>query len=138
MQEINKADLIEIRDYLPGDHNFILATWLRGLRYGNEWFSLIDSDAYYENYEKVIKAILTRPNTVVRVASLKDDPEVILGYSVYADDVLDWVFVKKAWRNIKIAKSLMPSTVKVVTHLTKTGVSMLKKYPEVRFNPFYF
>jgi hypothetical protein len=138
-QEIlNKSDLYVIRDLHPGDINFLLATWLRGLYYGDTWFSIIPKDIFMKSYHHIATGILAHPTTVIKIACLNDDPEVILGYAVLTEDetVLHWVFVKKAWRTIGICKSLVPSTVATVTHLTKTGIGMLSKRKGIVFNPF--
>lgn len=135
---MNKADLVEIRDGTAGDRNFIFSTWLKGLRYGNDWFGLIQQDCYYKAYHAVIERILSAAD--VKVACLKEDKDVILGYSVsrsiQGNVVLDFVFVKSAWRGIGIGRSLIPSSTVCVTHLTKVGRSMLEKRPTVLFNPF--
>lgn len=135
-----RSDLMTLRVYdTKNDKNFIFSTWLRGLRYGNDWFLSVNNDVYFECYHKVIERILAHPDAQVVVACLKDDPEVILGYSVtrFINDktVLDWVFVKKAWRSIGIAKALVPEKIETVTHLTKVGKAILSKSPYV-FNPF--
>jgi GNAT superfamily N-acetyltransferase len=136
---MNKSDLVTIRDSIPDDRNFIMATWLRGLKYGNEWFDAIEADVYYSYYQKAIDFILTHNNTAVRVACLKEDPDVILGYVVLnrLGNVVHWVFVKKAWRSIGIAKNLVPETVTRATHLTKVGMAILQKRKgKISFNPF--
>lgn len=133
---INKSELVSIRPGQIQDRNFILATWLKGLRFGNDWFELIESHIYFAAYHQVIDSILANPETLVAVACLKEDPEVILGYSIANQDTLHWVFVKKAWRSIGIAKSLVSDTTTTVTHVTDTGRSILRKRPGVRFNPF--
>lgn len=136
-----KNDLYIVREFQEADKNFIFATLLRGLYYGNSFFSDVPKDIFMGNYHRIIEGILENPATVVRVACLKDDSEVILGYSIarQAGDqsVLDYVFVKPAWRKIGIAKNLMPPNIFAVSHLTKQGHSMLKaKLPGVMFNPF--
>lgn len=133
---VDKNNLVGIREGVEADRNFILATWLRGLRYGNEWFELIPKDVYFEFYQKVIETILSRPETSVKVACLKDDGDVILGYAVYSGNRLDWTFVKKEWRSIGIAKSLIPKEITTVSHITALGKSILRKHPELHFNPF--
>lgn len=136
MSQLDKKDLIEIRNMYLDDWNFILATWLKGLRYGNSWFGLIEPTVYYENYQKLIERILQSGSTVVKVACLKESPDVILGYSVSHGTSLDWIFVKSRWRLIGIAKSLVPDGVTTVSHLTEVGKSILKKRPTLTFNPF--
>lgn len=134
---LDKRDLIAVRLAMLSDKNFIMSTWLRGLKYGNEWFKEIESSAYFKHYNPFIEKIISDPDAIIRVACLKDDPEVILGYSVSKGDRLDWIFVKKAWRAIGVAKSLLPSTVTTTSHLTTAGLAILKaKMPKVTFNPF--
>lgn len=141
-QTINKKDLIYIRDYRPEDHNFIMATFLRGLFYGDSWFSLIPKSIFMANYHPIAERLLKGAPTI-KVACLKEDPNTVLGYSIYrtipVEDqnivILDWVFCKSAWRGIGIGKDLLPGKVHAVTHLTKQGKSMLPKLGAI-FNPF--
>lgn len=139
---LQKTDLVSYRPITDEDKNFIYATWLRGLYYDKDsWFKNINKEIFMENYHKVIEKILYSPNAQVKIACLKNDPDVILGYSVtriYPEvKVLDWVFVKSAWRKIGIAKGLVSEDVKAVTHLTTPGKSILKsKMPLVLYNPF--
>lgn len=135
---MRKQDLVAIRDNTPEDLNFIFATFLRGLYYGAPLFSRIPKKIFMENYHNVISQLLLLPSVRVRVACLKDDPEVILGYAIGSvdDTRLHWVFVKQAWRKIGIAKSLVPASVTTVTHLTTLGDFLLGRKPEVIFNPF--
>ncbi len=137
---MNKADLIAIRDFKAEDWNLILATILRGLYYGSEsWWREIPKEIFMERYHKFLEALLSSPNTEIKVAYLKGDEDVVVGYAVTSVDheTLHYVFVKAAWRGIGIAKSLLPKETKQVTHITKTGLGILKKkLPGVIFNPF--
>lgn len=128
-------DLIAVRAVVADDVPFIISTWLKGLRFGNSWYKLIESKAYFKTYHAVIVAVMSRPTVSVSIACLKEDPSVILGYSVIEGNKLHWCQVKKAWRGIGIAKSLVPSTVTTVTHLTETGRSIFLK-KDLIFNPF--
>lgn len=132
---VDKKDLLTIRDKHDADINFIMATWLRGLRYGNDWFELIESNAYYDNYHKFIENLLAKPNVTVKISCLKEDPEVILGYSVFEGNTAHFVFVKKSWRNIGIAKSLLPESTNRATHITKPVIEIMRRY-KISFNPF--
>lgn len=130
--------LYTVRDYIENDKNFIFATWLRGLYYGGVYFTEIPKDIFMREYHYFLDRIIEDPNIKIKVACLKDDPEVILGYSVLnsAETVLNWVFCKSAWRGIGLARALTPLTVASVSHLTKVGLSILRKRPNVVFNPF--
>lgn len=140
---IDKKELISIRDYRATDHNFIMSTLLRGLYYGDSWFSLIPKNIFMTCYHPIAERLIKNPQATIKVACLRDDPEVILAYSVCRTTVLgdqpvtvlDWVFTKSSWRNIGLAKDLVPSKVHAVSHLTKTGKSLLPKLGAI-FNPF--
>lgn len=130
--------LITIRLAEPTDTNFIHATFLRGLYYGNSWFNLIPRDIFFPTYQKVVTALLASPNTLVTVACLKEDQDIIVGFSIISIDgeILHWVSVKKDWRRNGIAKALVPKNTKSVSHITKLGLELLPKLENVIFNPF--
>lgn len=134
--------LYDIRDVTAEDTNFILATFLRGVYYGykeaDTFFSLIPKDIFMDNYKKVAEALVRGNRTTIKVACLREDPSVILGYSILSNDfqTIHWVYVKNAWRNRGIARTLTPLHPTAVTHLTKTGKSLLTKFQNVVFDPF--
>lgn len=130
--------MISIRSLRPSDEVFIYSTMLRGLYYGNSWFSKIPRKLFVENYKKVIEHTFKRPDLDIKVACVKNDPDEIKGYSILLnhEKALMWVFVKKMWRKNGIAKALVPSTVQEVMNLTTLGDELLKKYPNIVFNPF--
>lgn len=135
---LDKNELVSIRAAVPQDYPFIYSTWLKGLRFGNSLYGLIDSKVYFRIYHQFIEVLLAKPNISVKVACLKEDPNVLLGYSVYSGARLDWVHVKKAWRNIGLAKDLVPKEISVVSHVTAVGQSIIKKRGNIAFNPFEF
>jgi hypothetical protein len=130
--------LYDIRDGKETDKNFILATFLRGLYYGDSWFSLIPKDIFMDNYKHIAQAIITNPNVVIKIACLPDDNDVILGYSILSADYLTihWVYCKSAWRKKGIGKSLLPSRPTTITHLSATGKELMSKFKDAIFNPF--
>ena len=133
--------MIVIRDYRPdADKNFVMATFLRGVYYGDTWFSLIPKNIFMNAYKKFAEAIVNNPKTIIKVACLQDDPDVMVGYSILSSDfsAITWVFVKAAWRKQGIARQLLPQLPTTVTHLTPLGKSLLPKFKtQVIFNPFY-
>lgn len=134
-----QKDLITTRAYQPDDRSFVLACWLRGVYYGNTFFSDIPKGIFMEHYHKVLERFLDNPKVTITVACLKDDPQVILGYSVTRvsaknERILDWVFIKKAWRQIGLAKTLVPKDIMWATHMTKIARAI--KPSAVTYNPF--
>jgi hypothetical protein len=134
----NFQGLYDVRDFKPEDTNFILATFLRGAYYGNSWYNAIPKDIFMENYKPVANSLVNGGRTIIKVACLPDDPDTILGYSILSPDyqTIVWTFVKKAWREKGIAKSLLPKYPTTVMHLTDIGKILLHKFPNCIFNPF--
>jgi GNAT superfamily N-acetyltransferase len=132
MPNLSNGDSIVVRGLLPEDLPFIYSTWLLGLYHGNSWFKLIDKTVYFEHYKKIVEALLI--TSMVQVACLESDRDVIVGYSIHRDNRLHWIFVKKAWRRLGVAKALMPEGINTVTHLTGLGKTLMPK--EWVFNPF--
>ncbi len=132
------SGLYAIRPSVSADKNLILATFLRGLYYGDSWYSMIPKDIFMKNYSMVAEALLNSPNTRVTIACLPDDPNVILGYSILSADCLTvhYVYVKSAWRKQGIGKALTPRHPTYVSHLTALGKTLLQKLPNTTFNPF--
>lgn len=117
--------------------NLVRSKWMRTLRHGNEYFKLADSDTYYGAYQRFIHILLNRPNSILRLAVLSDDHDVVLGWSLIEVDVLHYVYVQHEHRNQGIGKSLVPVPIHTITHLTKAGMSAWhNKLPHAKFNPF--
>lgn len=137
MSHLSK-ELIAIRPFCHDDTNFIYATWLPGLYYGNDWFRQIQQNVYFRNYHKVVQNLMSRPGVYINIACLKEDPEVVLGYAVcqkHEDgSILHWIFVKPVWRKLGIAKELAPKNVLAVTHMTKMARNI--KPTNWVFDPF--
>lgn len=117
--------------------NMILAKWLRTLKYGNDFFKLIESDGYFESYQKFIKSLLARPQCIVRLAVLSDAPDVCLGFSVSEPDILHYLWVHRDNRKVGVGRALVQFPFKYITHLTIHGMRMwTKNFPNAKFNPF--
>ena len=120
--------------------NMIYSKWLRSLRYGNDYFRIIRSDAYYEAYQRLVKTLTASPDAIIRLAVLSDDHDVVLGWScIRRAHILDYVHVQRDQRNQGIANSLVPiKDITTITHLTNTAASIWgSKYSkDISFNPF--
>lgn len=144
---MTKKELMTIRPAEPGDHAFIFRSWLMGAYHGNragkgvrvpvgapgDYLGSIDQDAFMKGYHKYIESMLT--GATVSVACLRENPDVILGFSVSSGPVLHWVFVKPDWRKIGIARDLVPQYIETVTGFSRVGEVLRKKY-NYKFNPF--
>lgn len=129
---MDKKLLIKIRDAKVSDQAFIFSSFLKGNYYGNDWFKAIDKTIFMNRYKQVLTQLLIKRSC--KIACLVEDEDTVVGYSIYAPGVLDYVFVKPIWRRIGIAKDLIPVGINTVTHLTKIGKAI--KPREWIFDPW--
>lgn len=124
---------------LPKEYQgLVMAKWLRTLKYGADFYKLIDKDAFYPVYSKFIERLLNKEDSVVRLAVLSEDRDVVLGYSLSAGPVLHYVWVQSDQRNQGIGTTLAPKTVEKITHVTNSGIKFWqKKFPNAKFDPFF-
>lgn len=128
---------ISYRNITETDFPFIFATWLKGLYHGNSYYRKINQDLFYKKYHKILEYVLN--GSTVYIACMEDEPDVILGYSVFSGTTLHWVFVKKAWRKLGIGKNLLPQQIERVSHISKLGETLMKQ-KELKwiYDPFLF
>ncbi len=128
--------LVTFRLYKDSDEAYVMATWLRGLYYGNEFFKLIPKGIFMDNYKLALTQLVK--NSVVMVAVLQEDPDIILGYSVMNNqlDVCHWVNVKLAWRYKGLGRALLPKSVSKISHFTTLGLKLMPKIDNCVFDPF--
>lgn len=132
-----RQSLVSYRGFHPDDENFIMSTCLKSLWHGNDWFQQIDWEIFYPAYKRVIQHLMAKPEVVMKIACLQEDPFVILGFCMYERKIVHGIFCKTAWRGINLSVDLLPQNFEFVTHLTVPLKSFLKnKYPKVKFNPF--
>lgn len=128
--EIDGKQIFE-KNYL----NAIRAPFLNTLRSGNDWFKLIDKDSYFPTYSKFIEALLLRSKTKVKLAELRD--KTILGWCMYEDKTVHYIWVKSELRRQGIGQALLPKEFDKVSHLTNRALRLwVNHYPEVKFDPF--
>lgn len=121
------------KEYFP----LIYSAWVKSLRHGNDFFKLIDPAAYYPVYRTHVENTLRRVNSMVRLAVITEDRDVVLGFSVSHGNVLDYVYVQKDQRRMGIGANLVPHGIETISHLTKTGLNIWgNKYGQWKFNPF--
>lgn len=123
---------------LPHEYlGLIYSSWLRSLRNGNDAFKLIDAQAYYRHYHPYIGHILAHPDATIRMATLSDDKDVVLGFSVTRGQLLDYVWVQYDFRRLGIGKMLVPYDITTITHFTRTALTIWNnKYSYWKLNPF--
>ncbi len=118
---------IKLRAFDPAAHiAFVYSTWRNALFYA---YDQPDESApeFYRMANRKIKRILATPGCIVRIAGLADDPDHIAGYSVMNGTLLEWVYVKEAYRKQGIAKALCKGIKNIVYPYTQIGLAIAEK-----------
>lgn len=130
-------DLVKLRPYRDTDKAFVFETFKKGLWNGNMEFRQMSLHSFNTTYQKLIERLIALPETVTTIAALKEDDDVIVGYSITRPETIDWVFVKRGWRKLGIAKSLLAHIVpKRVTHMTTIPGKILVEKFNLSYDPF--
>lgn len=118
----------------------VMTQWLRSMRKYNDIFKSVPSEIYYKNYDPFLKMLMSKPGSIVKLAVLTDDQDVVLGFSVSREDVLDYVYVQKDSRGKGFATKLVPRGITTFSHRTRGGDLIWQrddgKYKHLKFNPF--
>lgn len=117
----------------------IFSKWLQSLYHGNKAIKQIPRGIYFDKYHKYIENLLKKPDSIIRLAVLSDDHDVVLGFSVSREDVMDYIYVNVECRRVGIAKALFPKRITTFTHTTKWLNPIWPfnpKYKHLIFNPF--
>lgn len=119
--------------------NLIYSKWLRSQRFGSDYYRMVPSHVFFQEYQHVIDSILSTPNTTVHLAVLSSDHDVVLGWSAFNGNTLHYVHVHKDARKQGIATHLVPDTITQFSSLTNVGLSIWGTSPSRKhliFNPF--
>jgi hypothetical protein len=91
-----------LRQADENDLSFIFSSWLKSYRNQQKFVS---SEIYFEGQHKLIELILRESHCIVICPV--DDPDSIIGYVVYKDNAMHWIYVKSVFRNLGMARKLL-------------------------------
>lgn len=125
-----------LRPFIPdSDTGFILDTFPKSVYYGKKLVTTKSKKEWFEDFHVYTLALLDISK--IYVACSSEDLNHILGYSIVhqmpAADRLEFVFVKPHVRKQSIGSMLIFRKYTVINHnnLTKLGLAILKKHPEL-------
>lgn len=120
---------VVLRAYNPEtDSGMVYASWRNALWYdeGNKLLEAGRSADFFSDATKRIKAVVDNPKTVVKIATLSDDPDFIVGYTVMEATHLLWVYVKVDYRRKGIGRLLTKGFCSVELPLTRIGKAIFQ------------
>jgi hypothetical protein len=144
---------VGFRDMEPGDRKFILSSWLRNHRKAGDWprrmANLLGEQAYYDAHTPVVERLLERSKVVVACNPEPGQEWQVIGYIVFCQGFLHWVFVKKPFRwdiestsNPRLGSALIgqafPNPMASIrcSHWTKSVVGAVAKSWRLKYEPF--
>ena len=135
-QESEEVIVLTFENYCPQEFMpYIYGKFKRSLRHGNDYFSLMDQENFSKAYDVFIPHLISK--SILRLAALKSDRDILLGFSLIEDAKLHYVFVQAEFRKLGIGKMLIPHAIDTITHVTKMGLQLWSsKLPKAKFKPF--
>lgn len=111
------------------DSGFIFDTLPKGVYFMAFYPIHADKKTFFDVYYAYLKTLLEYAD--IKISCAKDDTDFIIGYSIIANDTLEWVYVKHDYRKQGIAKHLIKN--KKLTginenNLTKLGHEIMKNH----------
>jgi ribosomal protein S18 acetylase RimI-like enzyme len=133
---------LHLRPAVGTDLNFIFDTFRESVRHDSSLGRSCRTSIFKKEFARVIDHVLEKSK--VLIACMSSDHNVILGYLIYeAPAVLQYIFVKQAFRRMGIAKELChealgdpgPQEVQCAFK-TQSARELFDRFPILIHNPF--
>lgn len=125
------------RPYLIDDIPFIQSSWGNSYYEGVNGHKLILAEEFHAHHRPIRDRILNKPNIAIIVCASKEDPSLIIGYSIVEKPpqsrglILHYLYVKQAFKKEKIASHLLEMSCKdrpvLFTHSTIIAGKIMSK-----------
>lgn len=127
-----------LRNACERDIPFIYSTWASSYRYGSPLGKSCRNKIFFPYFNRVIDWILMRDQCKIRVACSKEDANIIFGYIVFEPNIIHYAFTSELLRRFGIFNSLLREIKDPMYFTLKTFsiTEIIKKYPDLIFNPF--
>lgn len=120
--------------------SFFYSTTLHSFLFGSPQSRGIRQSIYYAGHGRVLTRLLERKQAKLLIACLKEDEDVIIGYMLSEPEIMHFVYVKRPFRNMGIAKQLWQMSdldyACQVSHKTYDMVRLMNKHPKITYNPY--
>jgi GNAT superfamily N-acetyltransferase len=130
---------VDVRLAKAEDLNFVFSCWLRNYKHASLFAKNIKNDVFYKWHQKAIERIIER-GAQIRIVHPAGDPETILGFACLElwdqKPLIHFVYIKKAFRGMGLAKQLLPEAALPGTYSHMTKILDLTRHPELVYNPY--
>lgn len=91
------------REMHDDERNYVLSSWLRSYAgKGQDPRDYAEHQRFYDDYAPVVRNLVARSR--IAVATLRDTPELMLGWAAIEGDALHYLVTKPRWRKMGVAR----------------------------------
>lgn len=121
------------------DAAFVFSYWLRDYYERSAFAKGMSKDLFMRFHHLLLERVIARSTIWLAVDIV--DPTVIFGFICTEGDTLHYLYTKRRFRGLGIARRLlaeagMAEGPKTFTHLTDTMVGLRRKWPLAEYNPY--
>lgn len=121
------------------DAAFVFSYWLRDYYEHSAFAKGIDKTLFMHLHHLLLERIIAR--SVIHIVCDVEDPSVCYGFICAEGPVLHYIFVKRRFRRLGLARRLLREAgleagPQAFTHLTDTFVGLRKRWPAAQYNPY--
>lgn len=128
----NAGPLFKLRPLCDADWHFVLDSWLRSFRHGNDHARAADMRPFFTQEQDGIERARER-GAVFSIACADYDEEQIFGWACYEEMLLHYVYVKQPYRQTGIATALLGgASAWFCTHWTKMAQKISEQYEQLK------
>lgn len=95
--------MITIRSPHQADAAFVISSWLSS--HQEHWKPFVTAPTFNRSYRPFVEKCLS--TSTILIAALEDEPDTILGYIVFKDNVIHYIYVKYPLRRQGLARKLI-------------------------------
>lgn len=96
---------LDLRPMVDDDRGLVIDSWRRSFYKSRDGATYPQLEQFYADYTPVVVDLVGRSR--VYIACLKAESSAIVGWAALEDGVLHYVFVKRRWRQLGVAKWLL-------------------------------
>lgn len=125
-------DILLIREGTEHDTSLVYSSWLRSY-YPSNAVRGVTRDLYYKEQHRIIERLLESAD--LTIVADKSDPDNIIGWMLSDHGWLHYIFVKKDYRHMGMAKKLLSTEEWIgCTHETPEFKKINKQ--QITYNPY--
>jgi hypothetical protein len=118
---------VVIRTYQESDAAFVFSTWRNSIWFDKKERLEAAAPSFFREMTKKIKRKIKEPMASLRIACLSIDRDHIIGCAFKIGPILEWVYVKKDYRNQGVGTLLAGEFKEISRPVTQIGIAVAAK-----------